>query len=84
MDCELPQAEALAALAAEVALWPGETYIHCANGHGRSASLAALVMVLKGESADTVAAFAAMKRHRPLVGIQLQQVMASTLRVLPF
>ena len=74
MDCELPDAEALAALAMEVASWPGDTYIHCANGHGRSASLAALVMVLRGEVPDTAAAFVAMKAKRAQVKIQMQQV----------
>lgn len=73
LDCELPGAHDMVSLARDVATWPGDTYIHCANGHGRSASVAALVMVLKGEAASVDAAFATMKSTRTLVGIQPQQ-----------
>ncbi len=67
MDCELPDAKSLVDLAVEVAAWHGQTYIHCANGHGRSASVAALVMVLRREVPDVTAAFAVMKSVRSQV-----------------
>lgn len=61
---------AFAALAREVAAWEHRTYIHCAVGHGRSAAMAAAVMVLRGQAKDADDAEAIMRRARP--GIELK------------
>ncbi len=50
----------------------GPIYIHCAAGHGRSATLAAAVLVLRGDAPDVQAAESAMKAQRP--GIHLHRV----------
>lgn len=44
-------------------------YIHCANGHGRSACLAAFVMVCRGMARDWKAAFGLIQQSRPLCHI---------------
>lgn len=69
----MPKPHDMLALAREVATWEGAVYVHCANGHGRSASLAALVMVLRGISPDWRAAFTKMQAARPLVHLQPPQ-----------
>ncbi len=61
---------AFAALAQEVAATPGRVFVHCAVGHGRSASLAAAVMILRGQAADVDSAEALMKRARPGIGLK--------------
>ncbi|MFT5435341.1 MAG: hypothetical protein ACI9OJ_006058 [Myxococcota bacterium] len=47
-------------------------YIYCAQGHGRSASLAAGLLVARGVAADARAAEARMKEIRP--GIRLHRI----------
>lgn len=69
----VPETHAMVALAKEVATWKGDVYVHCANGHGRSASLAAMVMVLRGEADSWREAFRLMRLSRPLVHIQPPQ-----------
>ncbi|KAA0160599.1 hypothetical protein FNF27_07282 [Cafeteria roenbergensis] len=69
LDCTMPLPGALIAAAATVGGWPGGVYVHCANGHGRSACFAALLMVLRGESATWRAAVEQMKTVRPLVSV---------------
>ncbi len=48
-------------------------YIHCANGHGRSTSLAALVLVYRGEFRTWREAFAHIQQHRRLAKIHSNQ-----------
>ena len=45
LDMEMPQARALADFAQRVASLQGRTYVHFANGHGRSALIVAMVCV---------------------------------------
>ena len=49
----------------------GVAYIHCAFGHGRSAALAAALIVRRGLAADVPDAEALMRRRRP--GIRLKR-----------
>lgn len=69
LDCTMPLPGALIAAAATVGSWPGGVYVHCANGHGRSACFAALLMVLRGDCASWRDAVAQMKTVRPLVSV---------------
>jgi len=69
LDCTMPEPGPLIAVAAEVATWRGDVYVHCANGHGRSACFAALLMLQRGDSASWREALAAMKQVRPYVGV---------------
>jgi hypothetical protein len=69
LDCMMPLPESIIEAVHEVQTWPGATYVHCANGHGRSACFAALMMVIRGHSSTWREAFLAMKRIRPYVNI---------------
>lgn len=73
LDMELPSARDLAELAMEVNSWQGDTFVHCANGHGRSASLVAIIMALRGDARDVMDAFGKMRANRPRVNIHTQQ-----------
>ena len=50
----------------------GPLYVHCAAGHGRSAMLAATLLVRRGHAEDVDAAVALMQRARP--GVRLLAV----------
>ncbi len=56
-----------------ISKWEGEIYIHCANGHGRSASVAALVMVLRNQASDLDDAFYRMQQTRNKIHIGSKQ-----------
>jgi protein-tyrosine phosphatase len=59
--------ETLRTLSREIADWPGAVYIHCAVGHGRSATVAAAVLLARGLAANPREAVALLRRSRPLV-----------------
>ena len=48
LDREMPPAHDLADFARQVEALEGPTYVHCANGHGRSALVVAMVMIMRG------------------------------------
>lgn len=56
-------------LVKEVAAAEGPVFIHCAAGHGRSATFAAAVIVERGLAADVEAAEALMQRTRPRIAL---------------
>lgn len=76
LDREMPEEEALGLLALEVAEWGGVTYIHCANGHGRSAVLAAMVLVLRGHCGTVAEGMRLMKTRRSVISGQPHQINA--------
>jgi hypothetical protein len=51
----------------------GPLYVHCAMGHGRSATLAAALLVRRGLAADADQAIAALKAVRPGVSLHAVQ-----------
>ena len=57
----------------EVARFDGPIYVHCAAGHGRSATLAAAVLVERGSAPDMLAAERMMKGARPTVRLSSEQ-----------
>ena len=69
LDGTAPAAAPFWALVREVAALEAPLFIHCAAGHGRSATLAAAVIVERGLAADVDAAEAMMRRHRPRVAL---------------
>ena len=69
MDHSFPPADQMLRLAREACSWEGPVLVHCANGHGRSASLVALIMVLKGDAETCEEAFRTMRASRPKVHI---------------
>jgi len=64
--CMAPASELLD-VAQRVLKIPGNKYIHCANGHGRSALFIALCLILRNEVQDLVEAMGLLKRGRPTV-----------------
>lgn len=74
MDREMPEEQPLGLLAREVADWGGITYIHCANGHGRSAVLAAMVLVLRGHCTTVAEGVELMKLRRSVISCQPHQM----------
>lgn len=73
LDGAAPRPTVLAAFLDEIEDVEGPLYIHCAAGHGRSAMLAACVLVRRGVAADIDEAVAVMQRARPLVKLGGQQ-----------
>ena len=55
----------------------GPVYVHCAAGHGRSATVAAALMLRRGLAADVASAEATMREARP--GIHLNRAQRACL-----
>lgn len=53
--------------------WPGKVYVHCAAGHGRSALVAACLVVLGGFADSVDEAMTRMKKKRSKVHLVPQQ-----------
>lgn len=73
LDTSVPEYAEFAAMARWAAAHAGPVYVHCAAGHGRSAALAAGVLVLRGHAKDAGEAEAQLKRARPLVSLHSGQ-----------
>ena len=67
-----PEPRAFGSLAAELAGREG-IYIHCAQGHGRSATLAAAILLRRGVAASAAEALAAVVKVRPRVHLEASQ-----------
>jgi hypothetical protein len=74
LDGLAPEPNAFRVLTQELAAAKGPVFIHCAAGHGRSATLAAAVMVARGVAADALAAEAMMRAQRPQIGLSEAQL----------
>ena len=58
----------------ENALKRGPLYIHCALGHGRSATFVAAYLVTSGRARDADEAIAQIKKRRPHIGLEAGQM----------
>jgi protein-tyrosine phosphatase len=68
LDATSPTPAELRRAIADVLATPGHAFIHCAFGHGRSATVAAGVLVARGDATlETVEAI--MKAKRPRIGL---------------
>lgn len=67
LDGSAPSSAELRALLEQIAEHEGTLYVHCAAGHGRSAMVAASVLVRRGVASDVTEAMALMKKARPKV-----------------
>lgn len=73
LDNAAPDPEAFAGVVRKVAAWDGEVYVHCALGHGRSALVAAAVLIARGLTGSPEAAFARVEQARPGVRLNRSQ-----------
>jgi protein-tyrosine phosphatase len=69
LDCSAPDERLFRAAVERVAAWPGTVYLHCAAGHGRSATLAAAVLVARGLAPDADSAVQMLRSVRSGVGL---------------
>lgn len=73
LDATAPEDEAFWALIDALAPLEGPLFIHCAAGHGRSATVAAAVLMRRGLAADVDAAEKQMQAARPRIRLNRDQ-----------
>lgn len=73
LDATAPEDQAFWKLVESVAALDGPLFIHCAAGHGRSATVAAAVMMRRGLAPDADAAEKQMRAARPRVKLNPMQ-----------
>jgi len=74
LDAGIASEAAFRQLVPHIAHWPGSVYIHCAQGHGRTGTVAAAVLVAKGFHATPEGAIEAMQRVRPKLQLNRNQL----------
>lgn len=72
LDTSAPPDTELAALVESIAKEPGPIYLHCAMGHGRSAAVAAALLLRRGLCTDVEDAVRTLRAVRP--GVHLHAV----------
>ena len=65
LDASVPSNDALEDLVKEIATLRRDVYVHCAEGHGRTAMVAAALLVCSGEATDPEKAIELVLRKRP-------------------
>lgn len=73
LDASVPDYDRFARLARALRDEPGPIYVHCAAGHGRSASFAAALLIARGLARDVGEAEASLRSSRPLVHLHRGQ-----------
>jgi protein-tyrosine phosphatase len=69
LDGMVPGDRPFRELIEQLVLWQGNMYIHCALGHGRSATVAAALLVAKKLAENGAQAEAAIASKRPQIGL---------------
>ena len=80
LDARAPHLGPLREALVRIEAHDGPVYIHCAAGHGRSATAAAAVLITRGEAKDPESAEKLMRQARP--NIHLHSVQKRRLREL--
>lgn len=73
LDGHVPSVAALAAVVEALAGWPGPAVVHCAAGHGRSAMVAACVLLRRGLASSPAQAEEILRGVRPNVELSRRQ-----------
>jgi protein-tyrosine phosphatase len=82
LDTGAPDEDGLASVVSTVLAEPGSVYVHCAQGHGRASTIAAAVLLARGQHEDVPGAERHLRRVRP--GVRLHPVQRALLtRMLP-
>lgn len=82
LDTYVPNKCVFDELIKTISEWEGNVYIHCALGHGRSATVVAAVLIIKGLVNDLEEAEKLLKTARP--GIKFSQIQRNLLKSLDF
>ena len=69
LDASVLPSQSLANIASEIAMAESPVYIHCAQGHGRTGLIAALVLIARGDVTDPDTALKLVQSARPLVSL---------------
>jgi hypothetical protein len=77
LDATAPGEAGFRELVQRLAAWPGPVYVHCAAGHGRSATVVAGLLLARGLAADARQAEAALRKVRP--GVRLNRAQRALL-----
>lgn len=80
LDGFAPSPEELRRWVSEVAMLPGNIFIHCAEGHGRTGLFAAALLVLSGQCASPAQAIEFIRSKRE--GVRLNARQMATLEAL--
>lgn len=73
LDTSVPTYADFARIARAVAAHAGPIYVHCAAGHGRSATFAAAVLIARGQAREVGEAEAKLREARPTVHLHRGQ-----------
>jgi protein-tyrosine phosphatase len=73
LDARAPAAAAFVALVEQIASSPEPVYVHCASGHGRSATVAAAVLIRRGLARSPEDAETRLRASRPSVRLRPAQ-----------
>lgn len=73
LDGSVPPLEDLLNFVRKIAAHEGIVYLHCAQGHGRSAMAAACVLLARGEAADAKSALQKIRDVRPKIQLTHRQ-----------
>lgn len=73
LDASVPSYPELARLVRAIADHEGPVYVHCAAGHGRSATFAAALLIARGQANDVDDAEATLRAARPAVRLHRPQ-----------
>lgn len=73
LDAHVPDEDEFRDLVKKIAACEGNVYIHCAIGHGRSATVTAAVLIAKGLAKDAKEAEAMLKKARPWIKLNYTQ-----------
>ena len=73
LDGSSPTPEVLEQVAREIMDLPGDVYIHCAEGHGRTALVATSLLLARGDARSADEAVALVLERRPLARMNASQ-----------
>lgn len=74
LDADAPDLESIESALPSVLAAQGGIYIHCAAGHGRSASLAAVLLIHLGVETTLEGVLERLKKARPKIGLSRPQL----------